>query len=77
MATLDEKHGKQVLAWTSRTCEEGHLPEYWIYPIWPIQIIFKSWSWWKRHWVQTRPPDTFATVYHLGFVRVIVGMARE
>lgn len=74
MTTTHEKRRHRTLAWTSRTTREGHRPEYWIYPMWPIRVkVFKSWSWWKRHWIEVRPPDTFTTVYHLGFIRIIMG----
>ena len=77
MTTLGEKHRAQVLAWTSRTCREDDLPEYWIYPIWPIRIrIFRTWSWWRLHFIETCPPVTFQTVFHLGFVRIIIGPER-
>ena len=48
----------------------------WLYPRWPIRIkIFRHWSFGHRHWIEVGE-NTFQTVYHLGFWRIIMGPDR-
>lgn len=45
---------------------------------WPVRLkLTRRWSWPQRHWFQTGWWDyskrCFATVYHFGFLRIVVG----